>query len=156
MRAKQSLDHCCLFLYFYISKSTTIHPTKLALFGMRLNIIVQNKFKFQKQACMPQLPHVLVYRRHYLWRSIKLQSLGSRALMQVCQHSSQQWYPSSMLEMLSFSCLNKKIFLSCTNQVSQKNLVRHGKNRYFVLIVIHRILHSIKTKFSCNASQASS
>lgn len=45
---------------FYISKSTTIHPTKLALFGMRLNIIVQNKFKFQKQACMPQLPHVLV------------------------------------------------------------------------------------------------
>lgn len=60
MRAKQSLDHFCLFLYFYISKSTTIHPTKLALFGMRLNIIVQNKFKFQKQACMPQLPHVLV------------------------------------------------------------------------------------------------
>lgn len=60
MRAKQSLDHCCLFLYFYVSKSTTIHPTKLALFGMRLNIIVQNKFKFQKQACMPQLPHVLV------------------------------------------------------------------------------------------------
>lgn len=153
MRAKQSLDHCCLFLYFYISKSTTIHPPKLALFGMRLNIIVQNKFKFQKQACMPQLPHVLVLPTSLL---VAKYSLGSRALMQVCQHSSQQWYPSSMLEMLSFSCLNIKIFLSCTNQVSQKNLVRHGKNKYFVLIVIHRILHSIKTKFSCNASQASS
>lgn len=79
MRAKQSLDHCCLFLYFYISKSTTIHPTKLALFGMRLNIIVQNKFKFQKQACMPQLPHVPVLPTSLLVAKYKALVIRSRS-----------------------------------------------------------------------------